>query len=128
MNFKKINILLTQKGLAKKEFAESVGLTAAGLRNLINGSGQPRKENLEKICKALEVSESYFYDDGPSMVNEPGATYMKETIEAQRETIRSQAATIEMLQKEIKRLCPTNCPDKKNTINYSSLTKRKAIK
>jgi DNA-binding Xre family transcriptional regulator len=110
MNMRKIEIRLAELNLSKKNLADAVGITPQAINQMIQYN-RCSKTNLPKICKALGVSESYFYEtDSPGMVNEARAEYrlMKETIEAQRETIHSQTATIELLQKALKRKEPND--------------------
>jgi transcriptional regulator with XRE-family HTH domain len=107
MNFSKINILLAQKGITKTEFAKSIGITPAGLRNLMKSKGQPRKENLDKICKALNVPESYFYENELSQVNEPPGEYRnlyKSLLETKDKYISKLECENERLELELKKM------------------------
>ena len=102
---RKIEIRLAELNLSKKNLADAIGVTPQAINQMIQYNRCSRS-NLEKICKVLDVPESYFNEtEPPGMVNDPGVKYklMNELIESQRETIRSQAATIEVLQKELKR-------------------------
>ncbi|MDO4212006.1 MAG: helix-turn-helix transcriptional regulator [Bacteroidales bacterium] len=53
---KRISGFLETKGMTQKEFAEATGITAASLSRYINGTREPKLENLSAMAEALDVS------------------------------------------------------------------------
>lgn len=61
--------------MKKSQFATAIGLQHAESLSRIFRSSTVQCEMLEKICRALEVHPSYFFDDGTS-----GATAQASTV------------------------------------------------
>ena len=61
--------------MKKSQFASAIGLQHAASLSRIFRSSTVQCEMLEKICRALDVHPSYFFDDGTS-----GATAQASTV------------------------------------------------
>ena len=101
-----IDRIIREKRLVKKEIAEKVGITSAYLSNISH------KETLdaallEKLCKAIGVSPSIFFDcDGEPFIGEVNNTAIlgnanvqitKGEVEALKKVIEAQEQTINLL-------------------------------
>jgi len=63
--------IIEQKKLVKKEIAERVGITPVYFSSIMHKSSIDA-ELLEKICKAMGISPSYFFDDYKENINHIG--------------------------------------------------------
>lgn len=58
----RIKIILVQKGISQKEFAEIFGVSPQQANNWISGRTIPRMETLLKMSEILDCSINDFYE------------------------------------------------------------------
>jgi len=69
----KINKLLLDKNIEKKEFANLIEIADKTLYNIFDGKSSLKVEHLIKIAEVLEVPVAYFFEEG----NEPPCAVKK---------------------------------------------------
>lgn len=57
----KLEELIRQKGISKKQLAKKSGVDERTIRNIINQRQKPRSETLIALCEALEITRGEFY-------------------------------------------------------------------
>ncbi|CAM2952577.1 helix-turn-helix transcriptional regulator [Hathewaya histolytica] len=60
---KKLKGLRNSKGYTLKKLSDLSGISVSFISDIENGRRNPSIENLQKICNALSVDISYFFDD-----------------------------------------------------------------
>ena len=63
MNYDKIKILSEEKNLAIKNLAQKIGITEAGLHQMVRNKSI-KVDILENIASILDVPVSYFFEEG----------------------------------------------------------------
>lgn len=58
----RVEKLINERCITKSEILDATGLSKATLYNIINGSGSPSCDNLEKLADFFGVSMDYFFD------------------------------------------------------------------
>ena len=61
---KRLKEIRKRKGLTQEQLAELVGMETVNISKLELGEHLPKKENLEKLCKALEIEPKELFDFG----------------------------------------------------------------
>ncbi len=59
MKLKRLEEVLKQKGITKKELAKRINISPKTLTNYIEGKTDARTVNVRKICIELEISVNY---------------------------------------------------------------------
>jgi transcriptional regulator with XRE-family HTH domain len=60
----KLRDLRDLKGLTMLDLEEITGISQSTISDIENGKKNPRAATVERLCKALDVGEHYFYLDG----------------------------------------------------------------
>ena len=71
-----VKSLIEARGIKKAQFAQDIGLAHAESLSRIFRSSSVQCEMLEKICRALNISPSYFFDE----TDAPQATAQASTV------------------------------------------------
>ena len=58
------------KDVSLRRFSESIGMTHAGIKNIENGKGEPRKETLLKLAEKLELDPEVILAKAAKLDNE----------------------------------------------------------
>ena len=70
MKLKRLEEVLKQKGITKKELAKRINISPKTLTNYIEGKTDARTVNIRKICIELEISCNYLLGfDGWCSIN-----------------------------------------------------------
>jgi DNA-binding Xre family transcriptional regulator len=104
MDYQKIKQTLAERNISIKRFAEErIGMTEAGF-HLAMKHNTLKVRDLEKICSELDLKVWYWFEEEmPELMNGNRLQYSQLT-KMKEELIRSQMRTIELLEKEVKRL------------------------
>lgn len=60
----KLKHRLIDLGISQKELADKLGVHKQVLANWLNGSRNPKRENIKKLAKVLDLPISFFYEEG----------------------------------------------------------------
>ena len=126
MDYDRIWSLINAKGLSKRKFAQSIGMTGQGFKTMMEGKSL-RVDVLEKICEVYEKPLSYFYDN----IEHKSTEYdVKEVINISDDPVVTTYACADCIEKEntIKDL-RANLNDLRKHIDFLefSLGKKKAL-
>lgn len=69
MNTKLISQLLIERSLTQKSLAESAGISATGLNQIIKGVVKPKTETIERIAAALGISTAMLMNPSSGSVH-----------------------------------------------------------
>ena len=58
------------KDVSLRKFSDSIGMTHAGIKNIENGKGEPRKETLLKLAEKLELDPEVILAKAAKLDNE----------------------------------------------------------
>lgn len=59
----KLKHRLLDLGITQKELADKLGVHKQVIANWLNGSRNPKRENIKKLAEILDLPISFFYDD-----------------------------------------------------------------
>lgn len=102
----KIKHLLLEQGLSQSDLANKIGVHRQVLTNWLNGTRNPKIENLKKIAKALNISVEDLLDDNKNFsdvqinINSKGT--VNQTIQKEKDDLKDKE--IALLKKEIELL------------------------
>lgn len=59
----KLKHRLLDLGITQKELADKMGVHKQVIANWLNGSRNPKRENIKKLCEILDLPLSFFYEE-----------------------------------------------------------------
>ena len=59
----KLKHRLLDLGITQKELADKMGVHKQVIANWLNGSRNPKRENIKKLCEILDLPMSFFYEE-----------------------------------------------------------------
>ena len=59
----KLKHRLLDLGITQKELADKMGVHKQVIANWLNGSQNPKRENIKKLCEILDLPLSFFYEE-----------------------------------------------------------------
>ena len=67
----KLKHRLLDLGITQKELADKMGVHKQVIANWLNGSRNPKRENIKKLCEILDLPMSFFYEDVDTSTVQP---------------------------------------------------------
>ena len=77
---KRLKEIRKRKGLTQEQLADLMGMEVNNISYLEQGKHLPKKENLEKLCQALDVEPKELFDFGYMKTKAEIITELNETI------------------------------------------------
>ena len=59
----KLKHRLLDLGITQKELADKIGVHKQVVANWLNGSRNPKRDNIKKLCEVLDLPMSFFYEE-----------------------------------------------------------------
>ncbi|MBO7713624.1 MAG: helix-turn-helix domain-containing protein [Methanobrevibacter sp.] len=67
----KLKHRLLDLGITQKDLADKMGVHKQVIANWLNGSRNPKRENIKKLCEILDLPMSFFYEDVDTSTVQP---------------------------------------------------------
>jgi len=115
MNFKKLELLLTERNLSQLQLAEKTGISKTSINSWIRGrTATIDSNNIEKIAAALGVPVGYFFDETNNIVKDQSVYYGNNT------TVEELVKQNGVLQKQVSDLIQMQLINAESIRNLSS--------